>query len=355
MSEHFGYGKSEQIKNQDFKLNRMHPRDPESKLFRTILFVSLGTIAVALLAAVLTFILTLEGEEETMIPDVQGMELANAIIELQDKGLYATVQLRYSERLSDKGTVIGQDPKAGSVVKARSEVLLWVSKGAAVEKLDNYVGWNIVELESHLKSLESVLGPILTLQKPYIRVFDDSPPGTILEQKPAPGTELTVLTELQLVVSKGPEGQVTVVGDYTGMDWRTALNSVAASGVPFIFTVTRGEEGEGDPGTIVYQTPEPGSEVPTDTLRQLLLRAPVDLEKDYQFGIIERDLPAYPVPVPIEVERITSMGEVELVLAFEHSGGLLTVPYVEENGTTLVVRVDNEDIVRLRVVKQPLE
>ena len=350
MSENFGFGKGEQIMSKDKKFGHLRSRDPETKLLRTIIFISLGTISVALLAGILTFILTLEGEEEVMIPDVQGMELANAIIDLQDKGVYATVQLRYSEKLSDKGTVIGQNPEAGSVVKAKSEVLLRVSKGAAVERLDNYVGWNIGELESHLKSLESVLGPILKLKKPYVRVFDNSPPGTILEQKPEPGTELTVLTELQLVVSKGEEGQITVVNDYTGMDWRTVLDQVTNLGVPFVFTVTRDEEGE--PGTVVSQTPKPESEVPTDTLRQLFLRPPEDLEEDYQFGIIERDLPEYPVPVPIEVVRITPFGEIETILMFEHEGGLLTIPYIEETGTNLIVRIDEEDVIRLRVTEE---
>jgi len=353
MSENFGYGKNDQLRNQELKYKQRRTRDPESKLFRTILFFSLGTLAVALLSAVLTFILTLEGKEETMIPDVGGMELANAIIELQDKGLYATVQLRYSDKLSDKGTVIGQDPEPGAVVKATSEVLLRVSKGVAVEKLDNYVGWSIIELESHLKSLESVLGPILTLNRPYIRVFDTSPPGTILEQQPTPGTELTVLTELQLVVSKGPEGQITLVRDYTGMEWREALNSIINSGKPFIFTVTRDEEGEA--GTIVSQTPEPDREVPTDTLHQLVMLEPQELEEDFEFGIIERDLPEYPVPVPIIVDRITSSGEIENILTFDHKGGLLTIPYVERDGSTIVVRIDNEDVVRLRVTKQALQ
>jgi len=327
--------------------------DPQKKFFRMVLFFPLGTIAVALLAAVLTFILTLEGEEETMVPSLKGMELPNAVIELQDKGLYATVQLRFSDRFSDRGTVLEQEPLPGVVVKAKSEVLLRVSKGAAVEKLDNYVGWNIQELESHLKSLESALGPFLKLKKPYIRVNDETPSGTILEQKPKPGTELSVLTELELVVSKGPEGQVTEVMDYVEMPWRKALHSVVDSGSPFVFTVTRQEEGES--GTVVSQSPQAGRDVPVETLRQLLLKAPDDLEENFQFGMIERDLPDYPVPVPIVVELIRPSGEIEELISFSHKGGLLTIPFVEEEESTILVKVDDEEVVRLKVSKPGLE
>ncbi len=343
----------ENIQDNGSKGPSKKPQSQENKFFRMLLYFSLGTLGVALLAAVVTFIIALEGHEETMVPDVRGMELANAIIELQDKGLYGRVQLRYSNRLSDKGTVLGQEPISGAVVKAKSEVLLRVSKGAAVEKLDNYVGWNINELETHLKSLESVYGPLLQIKEPYIRVYDESEAGTILEQKPSPGTELSVLTELELVVSKGPEGQITETKDYTGMEWRSALGEIVSSGHPFVFTVT--DQDEGEAGTVVSQSPEPGNEVPTETLRQLTILAPEDIEEEYRFGVIERDLPEYPVPVPVRVELIGTSGEKEQLISFSYRGGVLTIPYLEEVGSTLVIQVDGEEIVRHRVQKRGLD
>ncbi len=326
------------------------PQSQESRFFRMVLYFSLGTIGAALLIGIVTFMITLEGNEETMVPDLRGMELANAIIELQDKALYGTVQLRYSNKLSDKGTVLGQDPIPGAVVKAKSEVLLRVSKGAAVEKLDDFVGWNVSELETHLKSLESVYGPLLKLQKPYIRVYDESPSGTILEQKPSPGTELTVLTELELVVSRGPEGQSTEVKDYIDMEWRRALAEIVSAGHPFVFTMTTQEEG--DPGTVVSQSPNPESEVPTGTLRQLMIKAPEEVEEDYRFGIIERELPEYPVHVPVQVEIIRTSGEKETLISFSHKGGLLTIPYLEEVDSIMVIQIDGEEVVRHRVQEE---
>jgi len=328
-------------------------RETEKRFLRIIVFFSLGTLAVAVVAGIIAFVLTLEETEETMVPDVEGMELSNAVIELQDKGLYAEVQLRYSERLSDKGTVLGQEPKSGSVVKANSEVLLRVSKGAAVEKLDNYVGWNISELEAHLKSLESVYGPLLRLKKPYIRVYDESPPGTILEQKPEPGTELSVLTELELVVSKGPEGQMTEVKDYLEMTWREALSTVVSSNRPFVFTLASDEEGEA--GTVASQSPEAGSEVPVDTLRQLVIREPEESEEGHIFGILERELPEQPVPVPVTLEAVAPNGEKETIVSFSHKGGLLTIPYLREEGTMLVVLVDGEEKIRVQVKEETLD
>ncbi len=322
-------------------------RETEKRFFRILILFSFGTLVVASLVGLLAFILSLERREETMIPDLEGMELANAVIELQDKGLYAEVQLRYSNSLSDKGTVLEQEPIPGSVVKTRSEVLLRVSKGAAVEKLESYVGWNINELEAHLKSLESVYGPLLRLKTPLIRVYDESPAGTILEQKPMPGTELSVLTELELVVSKGPEGQMSAVRDYIGLDWRSAFSTAASAGHPFVFTRTNRQEGT--PGTVVSQSPEPKAEVPVDTIRQLLLRPPQDIDDGYRFGILERELPEQPLAIPITIEAISPIGENETLISFKHAGGLLTVPYLQEVGTSLIIRIDGEERIRIQV------
>lgn len=327
-------------------------RETEKRFIRLILLFSLGTLVVAALAGTVAFVLTLEETEETMVPDVEGMELANAIIELQDKGLYGEVQLRYSEKLSDKGTVLNQEPIPGSTVKAHSEVMLRVSKGAAVEKLDNYVGWNVSELESHLKSLESVYGPLLKLKKPYIRVYDQSPRGTILEQKPKPGTELSVLTELELVVSKGPKGQTSQVEEYVGMKWQNAFSSVINSGFPFVFTLV--SEKEGEAGKVISQSPEAGSEVPLDTLRQLVIKRPEDIKEGHRFGILERKLPERPVPVPVQIEAVAPNGDKETIITFSHKGGLLTIPYLREEGTDLVVFVDGEEKFRVQVREQSL-
>ncbi|MFP4267393.1 MAG: PASTA domain-containing protein [Spirochaetaceae bacterium] len=322
----------------------------DKRFLRIVILFSLGTLAVAVIAGLIAFVLTIEKSEDTMVPDVEGMELANAIIELQDKGLYASVQLRYSNKLSDKGTVLGQEPIPGSVLKADSEVQLRVSRGAAIEKLDNFVGWDIGELEAHIRSLESIYGPLLQLKRPYVRVFDESPSGTILEQKPEPGTELSVLTELELVVSKGPEGQVTEVEDYVGKDWRSALSEVISSDSPFVFTLTSQEDG--DPGTVVSQNPSAESEVPKDTIRQLMLKKPEDIEEDYRFGILERQLPDQPVSIPVTIEAVTPEGDKETIASFSHEGGLLTIPYLQEVGSTLIVLVDEEEKIRLEVQEE---
>ncbi|ADK80783.1 PASTA domain-containing protein [Sediminispirochaeta smaragdinae] len=321
--------------------------DPEQRYLRFLLFFGLAAVVLMLIITAVTFMLTLDAKEETMVPDLVGMPLENAMLSLQEKALNAGIQLRYSNALSDKGMILGQDPGPGTFVKAGTRVVLRVSKGKAVEKLDNYVGWNISELESHLKSLETVYGPLLRLKKPFVRVFSEEPAGTILEQKPEPGTELSALTDLELVVSKGAEGELITVGDYIGIDWERARDIIAGSGLPFVFTLQN--DAEGRPGTVVGQNPAAGAEVPVDTIRQLIILEPDNVADGYQFGMVERSLPDYPVPVPVQVEAILPNGTREEIVSLRHSGGLLSIPYEVPDDTTIVVNVNGEEVLRQRV------
>ena len=325
--------------------NISEPIDPEKKFLNIVIYSALGSVALMLVIALITFIVTIESKELTMVPDMKGQDLANAIIDLQDRALYAEVQQRYSSDMADKGTVLGQDPKQGTLVKAGTRVLLKVSKGSSVETLKDYTGWGLIELENHLKSLVTSYGPLLKLNKPYIYVNNEAPPGTILEQKPFPGTEITILTDLSVVISKGPEGSLTPVRDYDGKGWQRALQLAIADGFPFTVSSRAAKSGE-IPGMVISQSPSAESEVPTDTVRQIYITEPVEIEQGNIFGILEKELPLYPVKVPVEVKAVTPGGVENILAKLYHAGGLLTIPYIVFDGSTLVISINGEEKIR---------
>ncbi len=319
--------------------------DPEKKFLNIVIYSALGSIVLMLVIALITFLVTIESKELTMVPDMKGLDLANAIIDLQDRALYAEVQQRYSSDMADKGTVLSQDPKQGTLVKAGSRVLLKVSKGASVETLEDYAGWGLIELENHLKSLVTSYGPLLKLNKPYIYIYNESPPGTVLEQKPLPGTEITILTDLSIVVSKGPEGSLTPVRDYDGAGWQRALQLAIADSFPFTISSRTAQSGE-IPGMVISQSPSAESEVPADTVRQIYITEPVEIEQGYLFGILEKELPVYPVKVPVEIKAITPGGVETSLAKLYHAGGLLTIPYIVSDGSTLTISINGEEKIR---------
>ena len=328
-----------------FRNKDVESADPERKFFNMVIYATLGSVVLMIVIALITFLVTIDSKELTMVPDMSGLDLANAVIDLQDRALYAEVQLRYSSNMSDKGTVLGQDPKQGTLVKAGTRVLLKVSKGASVEKLEDYTGWGLIELENHLKSLVTSYGPLLKLNKPYIYIYDESTPGTVLEQKPLPGTEITILTDLSIIVSKGPEGSLTPVRDYEGTSWQRALQLAISDSFPFTFSSRAAKRGE-VPGMVINQSPTAESEVPADTVRQIFITEPVEIEQGYIFGILEKDLPIYPVKVPVEVKSITPGGIESTLAKLYHAGGLLTIPYIVSDGSTITISINGDEKIR---------
>ncbi|HUX21295.1 MAG TPA: PASTA domain-containing protein, partial [Spirochaetia bacterium] len=270
--------------------------DPDTRHFKTIIYLSVGIIILMVIAAVVTFFMTINSAEQTMVPDLKGKELANALVELQDRGLYPRVQLRYSSNPSDKGTVLGQDPSSGTMMKAGREVTLQVSRGAVIDRVENYIGWKLSDLELHLQTLSTTYGPLLQLQKPVTSVFDNSPAGTIIQQQPSPGTPLTGLTQLTVVVSLGPHSASIEVPDLVKKTYTDAMNELAKANIPFAFT-DRKAGGNEKPGTVVSQSPDAKSNVPKNTLISLVMTDPANVPKGEVFGMLQKNLPNYPVAI----------------------------------------------------------
>ena len=290
----------------------------------------------------------MESEEQTLVPDLVGMELENALLSLEERALLPGIQLRYSQNPKDKGLILGQDPNPGTSVKAGTLVVLKVSKGSAIERLDNYVGWNLDNLEAHLKSMVSIYGPLLEIQRPVTWIYDDSPAGTILEQKPEAGYEITSLTTMDLVVSRGPFGKTYEVFDYVGMPYGEVIESIVKTYKPFVFRSRDARRNE-IPGTVVSQSPAPGSNVPVDTILQFEIARPEDIPEGYVFGILERNLPEYAVPVSVRVETVTPAGDVVVMFTTRVAGGLFTIPYLVKENTVIRIVIADAEVLETRI------
>ncbi len=324
---------------------------PDKRYFKITIYTSIGLILFMIIASLVTFMLSLRGSEMSMVPDVKGMELVNALIELQQKELYPRIQLRFSSDPNEKGTIISQNPNPGALVKAGKRVTLVVSKGAVVDRVENYIGQNINEVKIHLQTLFTTYKPLLKIKEPVMYVYNDAPPGTILEQKPKPETEITGLTNLELVVSRGPKGREVTVENYVGLGYKEAVAKLAQAGIPFVFKLEE-KESANKSGVIVSQEPAKGSVVPQGALMQFIMTKPRGLEKGEVFGLFQYSLPEYPVAVDMKFESVSDTGQRDLVFFMKHTGGAISIPYVQKEGTTLILSIYDKEVIRYTVSAQ---
>ncbi|MCL2704822.1 MAG: PASTA domain-containing protein [Spirochaetaceae bacterium] len=328
------------------KLKKILPEsgdDQNTRFFKIMIYVVTGLLLFMILSCTLAFMITLKGREEVMIPDVTGMKLEEALIAIQDRGLNSRIQLKYSDS-QDKGSVIEQSPNPGTIKKVGNQVILRVSRGAIIDKIENYIGWHIRDLETHLKSY----GPLLKINEPLMRIHSERPEGTILEQKPVPGTDISGgVTELYLVVSMGAQGKNYSVPAFEDLDFMTAMKKAASFDLPFLFTQRNAKKDEKS-GVVVEQMPGKEENVPLETIVQLIITPPAPSDKKI-FGILKRTLPEQPVAVDTAFYIISQDGIKEEVFKMKHRGGPFSLPYFEDEGTILVISVLGKDQVHFIV------
>src|SRR5208337_5240048 len=101
---------------------------PEIRNLKIYSFLFIGIIGLMIVIGTVTFSIAVRGQPETLVPNLQGRDVLDALMDLQGKELYADVQVQYSSD-TEKGTVLSQRPAPGTLVKAGKRVILRVSKG----------------------------------------------------------------------------------------------------------------------------------------------------------------------------------------------------------------------------------
>lgn len=305
-----------------------------------------GVLAAAVIATVFVmiffccavFFVNLRGPEKVMVPEVRGKQLEDALIEMQAKELYPKITRRYSETPDDEGTILEQNPPAGSIVKGYSRVSLVVSRGIIVDHVENYIGQNIEDVRLRLQTLFAGSSrPLIVLENPVYRP-DVSDAGTILEQEPPEGTNISEPVSVKFVVSRGPDFENTRVPNLVGNSVNDVLQVIARSRLVFDFTSHTAADGE-NAGTVVSQQTFEGEFVRNYTRVRVDMALPAGSDGDNVYGIFTAELTEYPYPVPMRLDAVTADGGAYTLVSFMHPGASVTLPYAVPKDTALVLYV----------------
>lgn len=331
-----------EINIKDIKKLRVNIGEGYQKLQSNVP-VLIITCAIAFIAMIgvccAVFFANVKGPEQVLVPNVIGESLEDALLEMQVKELYPKINLRYSNDPSDKGTILEQDPEAGTIVKGYSRVSLVVSRGVVVDSVGDYVGKNLSDVQMSLQTLfAGQLEPLIILGTPKY-IPDTSEPGTILEQDPPEGFRISSPVTVQLVVSRGPNYENTRRPYVIGQNVNDLLQTIARSKI--VFDITSHTAGEDEkPGTVTSQEKIEDEFVPNYTRVAIEMAMPENSSSDENiFGIFRETLTAYPYPIAMRLEAIPAEGNAYTILNFTHPGGNLTIPYAVPRGTTLVLYV----------------
>lgn len=301
------------------------------------------TFLVMIIICLLVFFASVQGAEKVMVPNVVGKTLTNALFEMQEKELYPKIQLRYSDEIGDAGQIIEQDPVAGSIVKAYRRVTLTVSRGVAVEQIDDYIGQNFDEISQTLNKEFNNEFSLIKLAKPSYKI-DDSPKGTILMQYPDPGTEIYDPATLYFIVSNGTEIPLVKVPNLLGNSIKSVLAKMSQTNITFDFSATEAQNSSQNDSVISMENAD---EEIAEFSRVKVNFAFSTKKSDNEnlSGIFSYELPEYPLPVSVELQAKDSEGKITSLVKFNHPGKELTIPYEVKKGSILSLYVLDEKIV----------
>lgn len=314
-----------------------------------IFITSIVMLIVMVLISMVGFFVNLKNEDQVLVPNVAGSPLEDALIELQAKELYPRLQLRFSDDANERGRVLSQNPTAGSVVKAGRRITLVVSRGTIIDKVDNYIGKNIKDVEQLFASIfTSSSKKLLIIKEPYQSIVDESPLGTILSQNPPAGTEISTTTEIEFVVSKGDEPDLVEVPNFIEMDITTLYATMTST--PLIFSFAKGEVLDDiDVPVVSSQNVSAGESVATFSNIELVLNMPT--KEGFVFGIYDTDLPKYPEKVDISCDAVLPDNTTTSLVVLRHYGGNFQIPYYLPIGSVVTITAQNQAVKTFDVIK----
>ena len=242
--------------------------------------IVVGALTAVVMILLLIFLLPgMLGPKKEMIPNVVGMDEADAIAELEEYGFTVS---EIEEDFSDEfiaGQVFRTIPEADKLKDVGSPVMLYVSKGKETMVLTNYIGRDFEEIKSLLEryNFKSVTSN---------PVHDDKPKGQIIGQSPEEGEEIVPEeTVLVFTVSLGKE--IRKIDNLTGYNNEQLQTYAKTSGFD-IKVVDKEHHDTIEEGRVIWQKPSANSEVEKGALVEVgLSKGPKEKPLKYIVRTIE--------------------------------------------------------------------
>ncbi|GFN36358.1 Stk1 family PASTA domain-containing Ser/Thr kinase [Tepidimicrobium xylanilyticum] len=196
--------------------------------------------------------------KEVVVPDLVGLHIDRAKEEAEKLGLNVEVANEVYSSEFNKDEVVNQMTEAGTKVKEGYTIKVAISKGRNLVKVPNLINRNINEIDSILKDSSLSEGLV------EYEYSDNVAENIIINQDPAPYTEVEEGTKINLIVSQGPEKKIVVMPKLVGQSENEAKNALIAYGLA-LDQIVREPNNEYEEGIVFWQSIEPGNEIETNT------------------------------------------------------------------------------------------
>ena len=189
---------------------------------------------------------------EVAVPDLVGRSLSEAETVARQRRLNVQVVQQVHNANAPTGSVVSQDPPAGTPVKVNRAVGLVTSLGPEMVTVPDVRRRSLEDTRFSVEQARLVIGEIR-------ETYDESvPSGFIITQDPAPGASVPRGTPVNLTVSKGR--QAIVLPNLVGRSLDDARRALQDLGVT-LRGVTQVARDDVPPGQVIAMTPPAGTRI----------------------------------------------------------------------------------------------
>ena len=206
-------------------------------------------IAIIAVVAIAYGVFSLFETETATVPDVVGMERADAIDAIEEAGFeVGDIEEENSDSI-ESGIVISQDPEADEELAEGSEIDLVVSVGEAEVTVPDLTGLNASEAQKQLTAngLQYVEGDAV--------YSDDVEEGYVASQDIEAGTEVAQDTVVTYYLSKGSDE--VEMPSVTGLSESSATSTLTSAGLNV--SISYEESSSVESGYVISQSPTAGT------------------------------------------------------------------------------------------------
>ncbi|MCX8057822.1 MAG: PASTA domain-containing protein [Spirochaetes bacterium] len=225
-------------------------------------FTTVIIIIISLILANIAYLLWVKKFDFVKVPSLEKKFLVEAILELQKYDLYPKIESIYS--VESYGYVISQDPQPGKIIRNKRFVRLLVSVGPYVKTLEDFTGKSIFYAEKKLNEISSITKKNIVIKEINYQFSDTVEKGFIVSQQPAPGTDLILVNEVILTVSKGPVNNDIAIPSFIGLTIDQATLKAKENGIFLKIEYIQTENPE-EFDVVIQQSISPGEIIKPNT------------------------------------------------------------------------------------------
>lgn len=258
---------------------------------------------------------------EVVIPDIEGMELNQALDLLAESNLSLMKVAEKYDATIPSGSIISQTPPPGLSVREGKAVEAVISSGGQVVFVPELTGMSLRQAELMLRQANLGMGS-------QVRTFSSTVRREhVVSQSPAAGRIVDRDTYINIVVSRGRDEleEVMSMVNLIGLNVRRVDSMIEPLGLELADIIGIEDDTRAE-GTVVDQTPEPGDEVTAGAKVVITVShrpRPIRVVKD---ALIDYEHPEEADEVQLRISIFDDIGERIVYDKLTPGGTLINIP-----------------------------